>query len=95
LKTKTKRSKSEETLFNKIDKELSEERGEMEGRLPMYQGMFDALTTLEKHFGKEDITEDDIKTISDNFEDLDDSDIDEVEAFESELKDSEVIEDKI
>jgi len=31
----------------------------------------------------------------DNFEDLDDSDIDEVEAFESELKDSEVIEDKI
>jgi subtilisin family serine protease len=66
LKTKTKRSKSEETLFNKIDKELSEERGEMEGRLPMYQGMFDALTTLEKHFGKEDITEDDIKTINEN-----------------------------
>ncbi len=52
---------------------------------------------LNKHFKGEPIIlkNNSFFAFGDNFEDIDESDIDEFEALESELKDSEIIEDKI
>ncbi|MFK7931996.1 MAG: S8 family peptidase [Saprospiraceae bacterium] len=50
-------------LFKKLDKEVNEKLEEMSGNAALYGGLLNAMSTLEKEVGKEDITVEDLEKL--------------------------------
>jgi subtilisin family serine protease len=66
LKAKPKLSKKEKAFFEKLSEEIEGKAAQMKMAKGSYQGIYEALETLEKHFGNGNYKIADLKSIGDN-----------------------------
>lgn len=59
----SKKEKEQYKLYKKLEKEIGEKVEEMSGNATLYGGLLNAMSTLEKEIGKEDITVEDLENL--------------------------------
>ena len=69
LKAKTKRTKKEEAFYTKLKEEIEGKTAQMTMAKGRYQAIYDAVETLEKHFGNGNFKLEDLSKIGDDASD--------------------------